>query len=154
MEFLEQQAIATAPLDCRPKLWKRYVDDVLEIIRKGQVQNLTEHLNKVDTTGSIQFTHEAEEDGKIPFLDTLIVRQPDGSVKLLVYRKKAHTDRYLQFDSHHPLQHKYSVIRTLLERCNSGHSSGGQNQRKRTYNISFSEMWVPEMGHRKGGERY
>ena len=27
MEWLEQQAIATAPIDCKPKLWKRYVDD-------------------------------------------------------------------------------------------------------------------------------
>ena len=25
---LEQQAIATAPIDCNPKLWKRYVDDI------------------------------------------------------------------------------------------------------------------------------
>ncbi|XP_072041389.1 uncharacterized protein [Amphiura filiformis] len=32
MEFLEQQAIATAPLDCKPRLWKRYVDDILEIV--------------------------------------------------------------------------------------------------------------------------
>ena len=59
MEFLEQQAIATAPLDCRPHLWKRYVDDVLEIINKGQVQLLIDHLNQIDTTNSIKSTHEA-----------------------------------------------------------------------------------------------
>ena len=29
MEWLEQQAIATTPIDCKPKLWKRYVDDIL-----------------------------------------------------------------------------------------------------------------------------
>ncbi len=32
MEWLEQEAIATAPIECRPKLWKRYVDDILEIV--------------------------------------------------------------------------------------------------------------------------
>ena len=30
---LEQQAIATAPIDCNPKLWKRYVDDILKSLR-------------------------------------------------------------------------------------------------------------------------
>ena len=88
MEFMEQQAIATAPIQCKPRLWKRYVDDVLEIIKDGEADNLMEHLNQVDQTGNIKFTHEQEKDGQIPFLDTLIVRKEDGTVKLLVYRKK------------------------------------------------------------------
>ena len=50
-------------------------------------------------------------------MDTLLVRQEDGSLKLLVYRKKTHIDQYLNFSSHHPLNHKLAVIRTLLERC-------------------------------------
>ncbi|XP_072030764.1 uncharacterized protein [Amphiura filiformis] len=84
MEWLEQKAISTAPESCRPRLWKRYVDDVLEIIRKGQVDNLTDHLNTIDPTGSVKFTYEQEQDGSIPFLDTLITRKPDGSVKLRI----------------------------------------------------------------------
>ena len=70
VEFLEQQAIATTPLDCRPRLWKRYVDDVLKIINKGQVQSLTDHLNQIDTTNSIKFTHQEEKGSQIPFLNT------------------------------------------------------------------------------------
>ncbi|XP_072039336.1 uncharacterized protein [Amphiura filiformis] len=88
MEWLEKEAVATAPLDCKPKMWRRYVDDVLEIIQRDSTQKLTDHLNSVDTTGNIKFTFEEEDQGKIPFLDTLIVRKEDGSVKLLVYRKK------------------------------------------------------------------
>jgi hypothetical protein len=76
---------------------------------------LTEHLNTVDTTGSIKFTYEEETEGRIPFLDTLLVRKENGQVKLLVYRKPTHTDHYLQFDSHHPVHHKLGVIRTLLD---------------------------------------
>jgi len=34
MEWPEKQAIATAPVECKPKFWKRYVDDVLELIKK------------------------------------------------------------------------------------------------------------------------
>ncbi|XP_072037656.1 uncharacterized protein [Amphiura filiformis] len=75
MEALEQQAIATAPLDCRPKLWLRYVDDVLEVINKDSVQRLTDHINQVDKSGSIKFTFEQESQGSLPFLDTLIVKK-------------------------------------------------------------------------------
>ena len=119
MEFLELQAIATAPLDCRPSLWKRYVDDVLEIINKGQVQSLTDQLNQIDTTNSIKFTHEEEKDSQIPFLDTLIIQKPDGTIKFLVYRKPTHTDQYLNSMSEHPLHKKMGVIRTFFDRMNS-----------------------------------
>ncbi|XP_072028085.1 uncharacterized protein [Amphiura filiformis] len=118
MEHLEDIAIATAPMECKPKLWKRYVDDILEIVCKDKVNNLTDHLNQADDTDSIKFTFEKEADGKIPFLDTLIVRRDDGSVKLMVYRKATHTDQYLNFRSHHPLHQKLGVVRTLLHRKN------------------------------------
>ena len=48
---------------------ERYVDDILEIIKKEQVENLTQHLNKADAIGNFKFTYE-EEEGKISFLDT------------------------------------------------------------------------------------
>ncbi|XP_072033051.1 uncharacterized protein [Amphiura filiformis] len=115
MEWLEQKA----PASCRPRLWKRYVDDVLEIVRKGQVDNLTDHLNTIDPTNSVKFTYEQEQEGSIPILDTLITRKPDGSVKLSIYRKKTHTDQYLQFSSHHPLHQKLGVVRTLLDRSDA-----------------------------------
>ena len=41
MEWLEQEAIAAAPMKCKPQLWKRYVDDVLEIIHKDGTWKLT-----------------------------------------------------------------------------------------------------------------
>ena len=47
------------------------------------------------------------------------MKKEDGRVKLLVYRRKSHTDQYLHFTSHHPLQHKLGVIYmyTLFNRC-------------------------------------
>ena len=83
------------------------------------MEALTGHLNGIDKTNSIKFTHEPEKNGQIQFLDTLITRRENGSIKLLVYRKATHTDQYLSFQTHHPLQHKLAVIGTLLERSDS-----------------------------------
>ena len=65
----------------------------------------------------IKFTVEEEKDGSITFLDTITTRKPDVTIKTGVYKKATHTDKYLQFNSHHPSQHKHSVARTLLNRA-------------------------------------
>ena len=80
MEWLEEEAIATAPESCKPRLWKRYVDDVLEIIQDGEADNVTEHLNQIDPTGSMKFTYETESNGSIPFLDIEITRKQNGTI--------------------------------------------------------------------------
>ena len=68
-------------------------------------------------TLSIQFTVENnKEDGGIPFLDTIVKPETDGKLSTTVYRKPTHTDQYLQWDSHHHLSAKYSVISTLTYR--------------------------------------
>ena len=64
----------------------------------------------------LKFTHEEEKEGSIPFSDTIIIRKPDGSTKLCIYRKPTLTNQYLQFDSHHLLHQKLGVVRTLLDR--------------------------------------
>jgi len=104
------------------------VNDILEVIKKDTVSELTDHLNQANDTGSIKFTFESEKDNAIPFLDMLIVRQPNGHVKLQVYRKKTHTDQYLHFTSHHPTQHKLSVIRTLFDRSRAITTDEGDRQ--------------------------
>ena len=52
-------------------------------------------------------------------LDILMTRKDNGSLKFSVFRKSTHTDHYLQYNSHQPLQHKIGVVRTLRHRANT-----------------------------------
>ena len=65
------------------RLRKRYVDDVMEVAKKGCEQELTEHLNSIDTRGSIKFTYVEVSDNPMSFLDTLVVRKEDGTVSII-----------------------------------------------------------------------
>ena len=63
-----------------------------------------------------------ENNGQIAFLDTLVSRR-NGVAVIDVYRKQTHTDRYLDFSSHHDIKHKISTASTLLFRASSIPSS-------------------------------
>ena len=113
MEYLEQEALSTAPHSLR--FWCRFVDDTFVIHKEANKQGFPQHINSVDPV--IKFTVEDnKEDGSIPFLDTIIKPEVNGSLSITVYRKPTHTDQYLQWDSHHNLSVKFSVINTLSHR--------------------------------------
>ena len=67
------------------------------------------------------------------FLNVLLTREEDGTVSMSVYRKPAHTDQYLAFESHHPMAHKRAVVRTLMHwaeaLCSSGVSRTQEEKR-------------------------
>ena len=110
MEDFEIRAINTA--ECPPRVWKRFVDDTFVVIEAEKKQGFLEHINNVDPY--MHFTTEDDRtDGSIPFLDTIVMPQPDGSLLTSVYRKPTHTDQYLQWNCHHHLPAKFSVINTL-----------------------------------------
>jgi len=76
------------PVNCtirtETKIVERYVDYILEVIKKGSVEKLAEFLSSLDATGSIKFTYEVKQDGKLPFLDILLERTDSGDLKLCI----------------------------------------------------------------------
>ena len=113
MEIFEEQAIESAP--CKPKIWKRYIDDTFTILAQDRVDKFLQHLNSQQP--SIRFTMEIENNSKIAFLNTSVYREPDGCPTTSVYRKPTHTDQYLTYDSHHPQSVKRGIVRCLYDRA-------------------------------------
>ena len=117
MEYFESVAIPTSTTLI--KWWFRYIDDVCSATRKDQVNKLQEHLNSIDP--HIKFTIELPGTDGLPFLDTLTKPTPN-SIECTVYRKTTHTDRYLDYNSNHPISAKLSIIHTLIHRAKQVHS--------------------------------
>ena len=113
IEYFEQKALHTAPT---PRLWHRYVDDTFVIQKEIHKQDFIQHINSADP--AIQFKVENnKEDEAIPLLDTIVKPEADGNLSITVYRKLTHMDQYLQWNSHHHLSAKFSVIHTLSNRA-------------------------------------
>ena len=115
MEEIEEKALST--FDIKLPFWKRYVDDTCTVVPADRKDDLLLHLNRIEE--SINFTAEEESDGCLAFLDVLIKHKENGTISTSVHRKSTHTDKYLDFSSHHPLSHKKAVVTTLLNRASS-----------------------------------
>ena len=115
MEFVEHRAIST--FHTAPKFWVRYVDETFGIIEQQYAEEFHKHLNSISP--SITFTLEREQNQSLAFLDVKVTRDRDNTISTTIYKKPDHTDRYLQFDSHHPKHHKFAMAKNLYNRIDT-----------------------------------
>ena len=108
MEYFEDLALGPK-LPIPVKDWKRYVDDVFSIIPKGNRDKMLQYLNSINP--HIKFTIEQPN---VPFLDTFPKPKGEG-IAVSVYRKPTHMDRYMDFNSSHPISAKRAVVRALMD---------------------------------------
>jgi hypothetical protein len=89
MELFKQQAVSSATRN--PTRWYRYVDDTFVVWPhvKNELHGFLRHLNNIHP--NMKFTMEVEQNGSLPFLDVLMSRRPDESLRHSVYRKCTHT---------------------------------------------------------------
>ena len=117
MEEFEVKALSSCPHP--PSLWLRFVDDNFVTTEAENSKTLLQHINNRDP--HILFTvEEPSQQGRLPFLDTLVTMQPNNTFTTMCYRKPTHTDQYLHWESNHFITTKQSVYNTLARRATSG----------------------------------
>ena len=105
MEHIERQVLTTFREP--PRIWLRYIDDMFCVITSSVIDDFHHHANSISP--NIKFTLELEDNSSLAFLDVRVNRTVNCKLWTTIYQKPTHTDRYLQFDSHHPLHQKLAV---------------------------------------------
>ena len=112
----------------RPRLWKRYVDDIFFILRRGTA----EHPQPPEgIRPTIKFTVEWKKMG--PFLSFPgHSGQEEGGWRFGHHclQNPTHTDRYLHFQSHHPAHVKRGLVKCLHDRAKGIMSSQDKLQKE------------------------
>ena len=94
--------------------WRRYVDDRICYIKVDSIDYVLRKLN--DFHKNIQFTVEVEKEGRIWFLDVLMIRDKNN-IETTVHRKSTNNNIYLNWTSDVPNKWTMSTLRTLVRRA-------------------------------------
>ena len=95
------------------QLWKRYVDDVLAIVKNNEANNILQYLNRKHD--SIKFTMCMTEQSKLQFLDMVVISdQTKQHYYTDIYHKPTDTGLYSLYDSYVPAEYKLGTLNALL----------------------------------------
>ena len=91
--------------------WKRYVDDTIVVIKLSSIEHVMSILNCFHQ--NIEFTYELEQNGKINFLDVMLIRTND-TLQTTIYRKSTLNGVYLHWNCFAPTTWKRGTLWTIL----------------------------------------
>ena len=111
MQDFEKMAIGMLP--CRLLFYYRYVDDIILAAPSESICDILDIFNSLHIR--LQFTMEIGLDGKISFLDTMLIIE-ERNLIFDIYRKATFSGRFLNFHSHHPLCHKRDIIYGVVDK--------------------------------------
>ena len=93
------------------KLYMRYVDDTLLLVKDKDINYIQKLLNSFDK--NIKFTVDTFPDGKVHFLDIKVDKNHTD-----IYYKDTHTGQYTSFHSQTPWRLKTAWIQALFHGAN------------------------------------
>ena len=129
MISIETTVIMTA--DTPPTILEHHVYDEFSILCRCNLQQFFQHINSLHP--KTIFTMEKEENSTIPFLNTFIQRNQDGTISVKVHRKLTHTNQYLSFTSHHSIRSKQSVITALFNRAENVITNNTEHKKEKQH---------------------
>ena len=113
--YHESNWLKDCPEDSKPVYYKRCVDDIIVLFnRREHAQFFLEYMNQKHK--NMKFLIETGINGSLSFLDVKIFRENDKFVTS-VFRKETFSGVYTNFISFIPLDYKFGLVHTLLNRC-------------------------------------
>lgn len=122
---------------------KLYVDDSVLCVPKKETSNLLDAFNNFNS--KLKFTMGLEDHGTVNFMDLMIFRLPDGTLKTDWYRKPINSGRLLSYESNHPMSQKIGMIKSLKKRA---YSLSHQDFHEKNKNIII-DLWISNNYPRK-----
>lgn len=99
----------------KPRIWIRYVDDIFVIAKRVEVADLFQYINSLNN--HIKFTMEEENNGRLSFLDVLVMRNNHhNSLTFKIYRKPTQTERFITYDSFQSFNSKFAAFNSMFHR--------------------------------------
>ena len=113
--YHESNWLKDCPKNFKPIYYKRYVDDIFVLFNKPEhVHFFLEYINKKHK--NIKFSIETKLNGSLSFLDVKKFQENEKFVTS-VFRKDMFGGVYSNFISFIPLEYKFGLVHTLLNRC-------------------------------------
>ena len=108
----ENKWLKDCPHSLKPVFYRRYVDDIFVLFSSlDQAEKFKKYLSSKHS--NINFSLEKENEGRLSFLDVNFFREK-GKFVTNVYRKKAFSGVYTNFDSFILETYKTGLIKSLL----------------------------------------
>ena len=113
----EKEWLEIFPIEFKPKLYKRYVDDISVMFQfRDHVEEFVDYMNTKHP--SIRFTIEMEDQSRFSFLDIEITRNTEKKAfETSVYRKSTFSDIFTNFKSFIPMTYKTGLLEAMSFCC-------------------------------------
>ena len=111
--IVKLETSSVTKLEDHVQKWRRFVDSLFAYLKTGSVKYFLPVLNSFHK--NMKFTYQEKQSNTLPLLDVLFIT--DGEkLNTNVYRKEAHNDQYLHWNSFTPISSEGGPLKSWISR--------------------------------------